>query len=113
MGRRKKGIDWTEIEEKCGETLVEMHARMRSTRKMAKYISDKTGKSITFNPILIEMSKRGIVLPKGGRNNQGLQVKPKSGRVCRVCGRDPWPNRFICRTCNNAEDWTEGYGFSL
>lgn len=101
------------MENKCGENLVDMYERIRSTRKMAKYISDKTGVPITFNPILIELAKRGIVFSKGGRNNHGPQVKPKSGRVCPVCGRDPWPNRFRCKGCNEAEDWTEDYGFSL
>ena len=23
-----------------------------------------------------------------------------SGRKCRCCGRDPWPNMFFCATCH-------------
>jgi len=29
------------------------------------------------------------------------QRKRKSGRVCRLCGKDPYPNYFYCPACHH------------
>lgn len=109
---RGNRINWTEIEEKAGESLENIYTRLKSTRKMADYIKLLTHQSITFNPILDELGRRGIDMRRGGSNNKG-RVKDKSGRKCDICGKDPWPNLRRCRFCNPPEDWTDGYGFTL
>ena len=101
-------INWTEIEKKAGRTLEDMHSEYKSTREMGKLLG------VSYDVIGKELRRRGVVMRKGGKNNgKEHYVKPNSGRVCRVCGRDPWPNRFRCKTCNEPESWIESYGFSL
>jgi len=43
--------------------------------------------------------KRKTYRPETDRMVQGKQRK-KSGRTCRACGRDPWPNMFFCLSCH-------------
>ena len=106
--------NWPEIEAATGESFIDIYNRFKSTRKMGIYLGqftqDKT--SINYDSVNKMLVKRGVQMVKGGFNNKG-HVKPKSGRVCVVCGKDPWPNYRICKTCNISECWTESYGFNL
>lgn len=38
--------------------------------------------------------------PKPALMRKGLP-KTKTKRTCRVCGENPWPNRFFCRACHD------------
>ncbi len=101
-------INWTEIEKKAGRTLEDMHSEYKSTRKMGKLLG------VSYDVIGRELRRRGVVMRRGGKNNsKGHYIKPKSGRVCDICGKDPAPNWFRCKTCNEPESWIEDYGFSL
>ncbi len=43
--------------------------------------------------------KRKTYRPATDRMIQGKKRKA-SGRACRACGRDPWPNMFFCPHCH-------------
>jgi len=36
-----------------------------------------------------------------GRSPSPRRKKAGSGRVCRLCGKDPYPNYFYCQTCHH------------
>lgn len=35
------------------------------------------------------------------RRASSRRRKPTSGRACRMCGKDPFPNYFYCPTCHH------------
>ncbi len=45
--------------------------------------------------------KRKTYRPHTERKVQG-KARKVSGRKCRACGLDPWPNMFFCPSCHDA-----------
>lgn len=103
-----KIINWAEVDKKAGRPIEEIYGELKSTRALGRLLG------LSCDTLAKELKRRGIELVRGGRNNSKENyAKPKSGRVCNVCGEDPYPNWFRCRTCNKEGSWTESYGFSL
>ena len=114
---KKRVYDWDAIEQAAGEKIGVIYGRLGSTRDLGDYLGQFTKEKMSISYCTIQSMLKARNVPslgRGGRNNgKHNYVKLKSGNICPKCGKDPYPNRFICRTCNSSEDWTESYGFSL
>ena len=65
---------------------------MKSSLLKAKTTSELSISTITKRPRNVQ-AKRDY---KSYRNKKII-----SGRTCRVCGKDPYPNYFFCPTCHH------------
>jgi len=47
-------------------------------------------------------NKNPEVLETGAWQNKDCRkAKNRSGRKCQICGKDPYPNYFFCRSCHH------------
>jgi uncharacterized OB-fold protein len=89
-------------------------------KQSAEYCNDPECQKVKLKASRRHLKNKTEVLKEPDHYNQKacrqLKEKMSSGRVCRKCGKDPYPNYFYCPVCHKSvqlDDEYEDLGYKI